>query len=369
MLSRLSSCMNPPSERDSMNSGQISVSDLTIEELMTADLEAMEDEQDPPSFTRARKKDKERLNLMELDTKINNDLSHLEEVIEEYLNVEPKVVETLEESNSVTSGSQGGMDSLLISPPEFAARHVSAQPCSPGLGVKDTVEEYLAPTHTRTDKEGIEEATDELDLNGINDEEIDTYILTKKEVEWKTAMWTKVNKEYLEEQEMKAKREEEKREEIVRKRVDSNNKKRCNLRKNETVPEVIEKLELGKKISTKINYDVLKNLNISLGDSSVTTTEKKNETTESSCIKLEKKETAKERKQTIFSSQRLEKFSKDGTRSKRQRLSQKPNLVSRKFSLIKEVKQGVQSKCQDVLGVREPVVEEGNLLHSEGIEM
>ena len=89
--------------------GETSVSDLTIEEFMTADLEAMEDEQDPPSFTRARKKDKERLNLMDLDTKINNDVSHLEEVIEEYLNVEPKVVDKLEESKEVSSSSQVGV--------------------------------------------------------------------------------------------------------------------------------------------------------------------------------------------------------------------------------------------------------------------
>ena len=162
--------------------GETSVSDLTIEEFMTADLEAMEDEQDPPSFTRARKNDKESLNLMELDTNINNALSHLEDVIDECLNCELKVVENLEESKEVTTASQVGMDSLLMPPPEIAARRVSALPCSPGLGLKDTVEEYLAPTHRHTDKESQKEATEELDLTGIDEDEIDLYILTKKEV-------------------------------------------------------------------------------------------------------------------------------------------------------------------------------------------
>ena len=168
--------------------GETSVSDLTIEEFMTADLEAMEDEQDPPSFTRARKKDKESLNLMELDTNINNALSHLEDVIDECLNCE-----NLEERKEVTSASQVGMDSLLMPPLEFAASHVSVRPCSAGLGLKDTVEEYLAPTHSHTDKEGLEEATDELDLTEIDDEEIYSYIMTEKEVEWKTGMWMEVN--------------------------------------------------------------------------------------------------------------------------------------------------------------------------------
>jgi len=145
------------------------------------------------------------LNLMELDNNIYNALSHLEDVIDECLNCE-----NLEERKEVTSASQVGMDSLLMPPLEFAASHVSVRPCSPGLGLKDTVEEYLAPTHSHTDKEGLEEAADELDLTGIDDEEIDSYIMTEKEVEWKTAMWLEENKEYLKEQEVKARKEEKK---------------------------------------------------------------------------------------------------------------------------------------------------------------
>jgi len=106
-------------------------------------------------------------------------------------------------------------------------------------------------------------------------------------------------------------------------------------------------------------------LNFSLGDSSAIATQKKNETTESPPVKLEK-EIVKVGKQTTFSSQKLKTFSKTDTGSKRQKLSQEPNLISRKISLKKELKRGVQTKCQDVLGVRESVVEEGILLHSGG---
>ena len=423
--------------------GETFVSDLTISEFMTADLEAMEYEQDPPSFTRARLEDKKRLNLMELETNIDGAISRLEEkierglkrwrdrteeldgdklgdsdtegeekygtvsesesdswdkniekfiqeetgwdenidkfiqaetqgVIEQCLDGETKVVENLEERKEVKTLSQVGMDSLLMPPPEFAAKRVSALPCSPGLGLKDTVEEYLAPTHSHTDKESQKEATEELDLTGIDEDEIDLYILTEKEVRWKTAMWQKVNKEYLEEQEVKAKREEEEREELIRQGIDPDKKKKiykkkCNLRHNGTALEAIEKLVQEKKISTKINYDALKNLNFSRGDSSVAATEKMDEMTTSAPIKFEKKEAVKEGKQTIFLSQRMEKFSKVGTASKRPRLSQSPNLMSRKFSPIKDIKQGLETKVHNVLGEREALVEEGPLLFSEGI--
>ena len=293
-------------------------------------------------------------------------------VIEQCLDGETKVVENLEERREVKTLSQVGMDSLLMPPPEFAAKRVSALPCSPGLGLKDTVEEYLAPTHSHTDKESQKEATEELDLTGIDEDEIDLYILTKKEVRWKTAMWLKVNKEYLEEQEVKAKREEEEREELIRQGIDPDKKKKiykkkCNLRHNGTALEAIEKLVQEKKISTKINYDALKNLNFSRGDSSVAAAEKMEEMTASAPIKFEKTEAVKEGKQTIFLSQRMEKFSKVGTASKRPRLSQSPNLMSRKFSPIKDIKQGLETKVHNVLGEREALVEEGPLLFSEGI--
>ena len=49
---------------------------------MNVDLDAMTDEQDPPSYKAARKKDRERLELMELESDIDGELSELEEKIE-----------------------------------------------------------------------------------------------------------------------------------------------------------------------------------------------------------------------------------------------------------------------------------------------
>jgi transcription factor IIIB subunit 2 len=62
--------------------GETPASQLTLDEFMNVDLDAMTDEQDPPSFKAARKRDRERLELMELETDIDGELSELEEKIE-----------------------------------------------------------------------------------------------------------------------------------------------------------------------------------------------------------------------------------------------------------------------------------------------
>ena len=54
-------------------------------------------------------------------------------------------------------------------------------PCSPGLGLKETVEEYLRPAEAKEAKdfEAMDgDADDELDISGIDDEEIESYLMT-----------------------------------------------------------------------------------------------------------------------------------------------------------------------------------------------
>ena len=48
----------------------------------------------------------------------------------------------------------------------------------------------------------------ELDLTGIDDDEIDGYIMSDSEAEFKTKMWMRVNAEYLREQVIKSCRKE-----------------------------------------------------------------------------------------------------------------------------------------------------------------
>ena len=95
--------------------------------------------------------------------------------------------------------------------------------------------------------------------------------MTPAEIESKTNLWMTVNSDYLLEQEEKIKKEQELREEMIRNGIDPDKKKKIykkknkpNLQSNGTALEAIEKIVQEKKMSTKINYDVLKNLNMGL---------------------------------------------------------------------------------------------------------
>ncbi len=170
------------------------------------------------------------------------------------------------------------LDALLMPPPGTQRVPVA------GLNLKDTIQEYLthpsesAPEPQPNTTESTEDESDELDLTGIDDAEIDGYVMTSKEVEFKTKMWLKANAEYLKEQEEKAERERKEIEEaekegreikVKKPRKKDSAKEQANAKgKNKTeghstAIEAIEKIVAEKKISTKINYDVLRSLNSS----------------------------------------------------------------------------------------------------------
>ncbi|TKS86112.1 Transcription factor IIIB 90 kDa subunit [Collichthys lucidus] len=108
----------------------------------------------------------------------------------------------------------------------------------------------------------------ELDLSGIDDSEIELYLLSDKEIKIKTALWMAENSDYLKEQkEKEAKIAKEKELGIYKERKPRGPiKKRPPIRAN-TADEAIEKMLEQKRISTKINYDVLKDLNVKSGAS------------------------------------------------------------------------------------------------------
>ncbi|XP_040920108.1 BRF1 RNA polymerase III transcription initiation factor subunit b isoform X1 [Toxotes jaculatrix] len=101
----------------------------------------------------------------------------------------------------------------------------------------------------------------ELDLDGIDDQEIEKYILNDKEVQVKTELWMKQNAEYLKEQKEKEERIKKEKEQGTYK---EKKKKKCKKREQIealTAGEAIEKMLEKKRISSKINYDVLRDLN------------------------------------------------------------------------------------------------------------
>ncbi|RCN43109.1 transcription factor TFIIB repeat-containing domain protein [Ancylostoma caninum] len=102
-----------------------------------------------------------------------------------------------------------------------------------------------------------------LDLTGIDDDEIDSYILTSRESEVKERFWMKLNGEHLKEMERRRKEREE--EEAKEKDNPTKKKRRRvvphrqNLASN-TAIEAMEKIIHEKKLSNKVNYEILKEI-------------------------------------------------------------------------------------------------------------
>jgi len=262
------------------------------------------------------------------------------------------------------------LDSLLMPPPcspaagngsaAVSVGHGKVTPCSPGLGLKETVEEYMRPAETKegSDGESLEYGSgDELDITGIDDIEIDSYLMTPAETKSKTKMWMKVNKEYLAEQVIKMKRAKEDREEMIKNGLDPDKKKKIyKKRRNDygTAIEAIEKVAEEKKMSTKINYDVLKNLSFGSPKSSAASAPAK-----SANIFEDTKPTPF--KPAFTSLKRLQTF-EDGL-SKKMKVEKKPNLLPR-FSSRKSVLPTSSSDVTSAQGLAtladtKPVIESG----------
>jgi hypothetical protein len=82
------------------------------------------------------------------------------------------------------------------------------------------------------------------------------------EIKNKTVLLMKVNKEYPKEQKIKISQEKHDREKMIKKGLDPDKKKKVYVKKNcgshNIAVEAFEKMAAEKRISTKIDYDVLK---------------------------------------------------------------------------------------------------------------
>uniref|UniRef100_A0A674CS51 Transcription factor IIIB 90 kDa subunit n=1 Tax=Salmo trutta TaxID=8032 RepID=A0A674CS51_SALTR len=131
-------------------------------------------------------------------------------------------------------------------------------PTAASLGLPESISKCIGE-----EKENDEDAENgELDLSGIDDDEIELYLLNDREVKIKTELWLKQNEDYLKEQkEKEARIAKEKELGIYKDKKPKSSKKRAPIHAS-TADEAIEKMLEQKKISTKINYDILKELNV-----------------------------------------------------------------------------------------------------------
>ena len=266
-------------------------SNLTLDEFMTIDLEG---EEDPPCFKASKRKQKlSQLENEQQMEEIQTKISHLQKLIEIDLEKSRKKLRTPLSNYLKTDSPDGKSDDSVVEQfiikdtvktienvlnedsnyDEYIETIKSLRPTAASLGITDVITNY------QTDIEETKETEEnnELDLTGIDDNELDGYLLTADEIDAKTNVWTRVHKDYLEEmrikEELKAKEEEErKRKEAageVQPKKKRKTRKKMQIQAN-SASEAIEKMLQEKKISTKINYDVLKNLNPTFGQSTST---------------------------------------------------------------------------------------------------
>ncbi|XP_023311400.1 transcription factor IIIB 90 kDa subunit [Anoplophora glabripennis] len=98
-------------------------------------------------------------------------------------------------------------------------------------------------------------------FDDIDDAELDTYIMTEHEFECKKGLWHQRNADYLEEQRAKAEKLQKEREEGKPEKKRKRTSRKKAIGPANSAGEAIEKILQEKKISSKINYDVLKSLN------------------------------------------------------------------------------------------------------------
>ncbi|XP_076984482.1 transcription factor IIIB 90 kDa subunit isoform X2 [Tamandua tetradactyla] len=274
-------------------------SQLTVDEFMKVDLE---EECDPPSYTAGQRK----LRMKQLEQVLSKKLEEVEGEISSYqdeIEIElessrPKVKGALaslskdgsiEDSTSSLFGEDEAEDEEL----EAAASHLNKDfyrellgsplgssdaaggtegdsrppalesllgplPTAASLGISESIRECISSQsgEPNTYEDG------ELDLSGIDDLEIDKYILSESEARVKAELWMRENAEYLREQREKEARIAREKELGIYK--EHKPKKSCKKREPiqaSTAGEAIEKMLEQKKISSKINYNVLRDLN------------------------------------------------------------------------------------------------------------
>ncbi|KAK9300787.1 hypothetical protein QLX08_006649 [Tetragonisca angustula] len=258
--------------------GDTPSSALTLEEFMTVDLE---EEQDPPAFKAARKKDKERLQRLNIDTEIKELQAEIDKQLEEHRlgkTRKRKDVASIEKEDTDRFVRESNLDVIknyvgndVDDPDNDLQNHgpnsINDQLIT-GLG-PNFASMGLISTNDRENEmkdlvnTNFENDSGEIDVADFDDEELDSYIMSEKEAQFKHNLWNKVNAEYLiqqkEKEERRQKEKEEGKPEKKRRRTTKRNKSQAPAN---TAGEAIEKMLQEKKISSKINYEVLKSLNV-----------------------------------------------------------------------------------------------------------
>ncbi|EGT55731.1 CBN-BRF-1 protein [Caenorhabditis brenneri] len=239
---------------------------LTIDEFSTVDLEHSED---PPAYREARRKAREEQLRKEAEQAdaMRDQLGEMEADVEAALDKKRKEKFSKSPFAKLISG---GLGLEYAEAEEMVRKDVIAsvmkaaeeEPCS--SNTMEKFDKYRPSLESLGIRRSVDTPTAEhrsteipiIDLEDeISDTEIDSYILTESEVAIKTDYWMKANGEVMKAIEER-KREREENGEVK--------KKRKSTRKTDTTCSTaamaVEKVIAEKKLSNKINYEMLKDL-------------------------------------------------------------------------------------------------------------
>lgn len=241
---------------------------LTLDEFMTVDLEG---EDDPPCFKEARKRQKllHQIESGEKAEEFEEEISKFQKMIDKKLE-ETRATrqkrhkslleqdEVVTEENAVDKVVEHEMKDILSQVLEDEDENETVleklkefRPTARNLGLLKApcLEVALLP------EQPVENAEDdgELDISGIDDKEIDSYILNDSERQSREDLWNKVNTDYILAKEKEKAEEEENPKTTKRKQTKRKRAPYVATSANEAVETMLHE----KRISTKINYQVL----------------------------------------------------------------------------------------------------------------
>lgn len=197
----------------------------------------------------------------EIDLQLEQDLKRSQKCAIQRLTGSKDEFEEVESAEFIEKSNLEAIQECLAETPDL----VIAAPKTQKLvivGLKPDIESMCHPTASELqelEKSQSKEEISELSLEGLDDEEINNYILTHEEAERKNIMWKALNAEYLKEMKEKEERLAKEREEGKPEKKKRKSRKKI-IGPSTTAGEAIEKMLQEKKISTKINYDILKTL-------------------------------------------------------------------------------------------------------------
>lgn len=206
---------------------------LSIEQFMNVDLE---ETHDPPSYRISRAKDKERIDKF-------FEANDSEKVIDEVKTAIEK--ELSKKKNNKVFGVNLAEIASDITKPEISSKSVDVGPSLEIMGLSGTKRSY--------EDEEDEESMFTVD---INEEEIDSYILSKESHLIKRDMWVKMHGPDYKKMQL-CRLERAKNPKVMKAKE---KKVKNSLRTPaKTAAEAVERVLKKKKLSSKINYDILDN--------------------------------------------------------------------------------------------------------------